>query len=84
MACGCLPVAGALESVQEWVTDGVNGLLCDPRRPDSIAAGIVRALDDHDLRRAAAEHNVALVAERAEYRACMRAAERFYADLVGA
>ena len=33
MACGCLPVAGDLESLREWITPGQNGLLVDPNDP---------------------------------------------------
>ncbi len=54
MACGLFPVAGGIESVREWIDDGVNGLLCDPASPEAAAGAIVRALRDADLRRAAA------------------------------
>ena len=30
MACGCIPVAGDIESLREWITPGLNGLLFDP------------------------------------------------------
>ena len=33
MACGCLPVAGDLESIREWIKDGENGLLVDATDP---------------------------------------------------
>lgn len=82
MACGAFPVAGDIESVREWVTDGVNGLLCDPGDPRALADAMLRALNDASLRTSAARHNREIIAERADYRKSMAAAERFYRGLV--
>lgn len=84
MACGCLPVAGDLESIREWITDGQNGLLVDSNDPASIAAGILRALNQPALRNQAAQLNAGLVAERAEYTRNMARAEVFYQKVVNA
>jgi glycosyltransferase involved in cell wall biosynthesis len=78
MACGCFPVAGDIESVREWITDGENGLLCDPTNPDSIARAILRALKDQGLRDKSREINLQLVNERADYDKVMLKAETFY------
>ena len=78
MSCGAFPVAGDIESVREWITDGENGLLCDPADPDALADALLHALDDEALRARAAATNRALVTERAEYGSVMRAAEAFY------
>lgn len=82
MACGCLPVAGDLESLREWITPGENGLLIDPGDPQSLATAILAALDDHALQARARTINQELIRERAEYRQVMRSAERFYQRLV--
>jgi glycosyltransferase involved in cell wall biosynthesis len=82
MACGCLPVAGDLESIREWITDGQNGLLVDSNDPASIAAGILRALNQPALRNQAAQLNAGLVAERAEYSRNMARAEAFYQKVI--
>jgi glycosyltransferase involved in cell wall biosynthesis len=81
MACGCLPVAGDLESIREWIVDGDNGLLVDPRRPNDLARAIVRALKDDAWRSAAAGTNLQIIAERADRRQGMQRAERFYREL---
>jgi glycosyltransferase involved in cell wall biosynthesis len=81
MACGCFPVAGDLESIREWITPGVNGLLADPADSRSLADAILRALDDPALRAGAATHNAEILAARADYEANMRRAEDFYARL---
>jgi glycosyltransferase involved in cell wall biosynthesis len=78
MACGCFPVVGNIESMQEWITPGVNGLLVDAAEAHALAEAIVAALENDDLRRKAAGHNAELIAERADYARCMAKAEEFY------
>jgi glycosyltransferase involved in cell wall biosynthesis len=82
MACGCFPVAGDIDSVREWITDGSNGLLCDATDPNSLAGVIVRSLDDEDLRKGAKALNLQLIADRAEYGHVMQQAEEFYGSVV--
>jgi len=82
IACGAFPVAGDIESVREWITDGENGLLCDPTSSSALATAIHRALVDSELRRHAFSCNQALVNERAEYQTVMAKAEAFYAQVI--
>jgi glycosyltransferase involved in cell wall biosynthesis len=82
MACGSFPVAGDIESLREWIQDGVNGLLCDSANPESLAHATVRALDDEDLRRRAAVQNRAMITERADYRKIMLRAHEFYREVI--
>jgi glycosyltransferase involved in cell wall biosynthesis len=81
MACGCFPIAGDLESIREWIEDGVNGLLIDPGQPDALARSVLRALDDPDLRRKAASQNVKMIKDRASYERVMQEARSFYREL---
>jgi len=78
LACGCFPVAGDLDSIREWITSGKNGLLVDATDPAALAAAILRGLNEPALRRQAAEVNVAVIAERAEYQRSMLRAVNFY------
>ena len=82
MACGCFPVAGDLESIREWITPNENGLLFDPTNPQSIAESILAAIENKNLRRAAAGLNREIISARAEYGRNMQRAEDFYARLV--
>lgn len=82
MASGCFPVAGNIESVREWITDAVNGLLCDPTSPDALARAMIHALSDEPLRHAARAQNLQLIAERAEYQQVMQQAEAFYQAII--
>jgi len=78
MACGCFPIAGDLESIREWITDGVNGLLVDPGDPHALAVAIVKAVKNKDLRFQAAGQNRTIIAGRAEYARSMARVEEFY------
>ncbi|MGD8454992.1 MAG: glycosyltransferase family 4 protein [Anaerolineales bacterium] len=82
MACGCFPVAGDIESLREWIRDGENGLLVDPADPDALAAAILKALEDDELRTRAHTQNLQIIGERAEYSAVMAQAEAFYRRIV--
>lgn len=82
MACGCFPVAGRLESIEEWIRDGENGLLLDATQPQALAEAILAALLDPGLRLSAQKQNARLIAERAEYGRCMAKAEAFYQEVI--
>ncbi len=82
MACGSFPVAGNLDSIREWITDGENGLLTDATEPERLAESIVRALKSKDLREQAAGLNAKRIAEGAEYNACMSQASSFYQRII--
>jgi len=82
MACGCLPVAGDLDSIREWITSGRNGLLADPNDPQSLAQAILEALGNENLRHQAAGLNQQLITGRAEYTRCMAEAGEFYRRVI--
>jgi glycosyltransferase involved in cell wall biosynthesis len=82
MACGCLPVAGDLESIREWITPGENGLLADASDPHNLAEAILEGLGNKSLRERAAGLNRKLVLERAEYASNMVRIEEFYAGMI--
>jgi glycosyltransferase involved in cell wall biosynthesis len=81
MACGCFPIAGDLESLREWITPGVNGLLVDPEIR-ALADAVLLALERPDLRARARVLNLRLVADRAEQGQVMQSAEIFYQDIL--
>ena len=78
MACGCFPVVGNIESLRDWVQNGINGLLVDANSPRALAEAVVTALQNPSLREAAKKENAHIIAERAEYGRCMAMAEAFY------
>ena len=82
MASGCFPIAGAIESLSEWITTGENGLLVNPDDPNALANAIVEVITQPDLRIKAREMNLRLVKERGEYGKCMEKAQAFYQRLI--
>jgi glycosyltransferase involved in cell wall biosynthesis len=83
MACGCFPVAGDIESINEWLTNHENSLLVDPADPKMLADALIQAIEDQALRQNAEEINLQLITERANYQAVMAQAERFYTEVAG-
>jgi glycosyltransferase involved in cell wall biosynthesis len=82
MACGSFPIAGDLESIREWIDDGVNGLLIDPSQPEALAGAVLRAFDEPELRRKASIQNAEIVRERASYDEVMLEAHSFYTKML--
>jgi glycosyltransferase involved in cell wall biosynthesis len=78
MACGCFPVVGDLETLREWITPGVNGLLVEPGKPQALAEALLLSLEQPGLRARAAGINLALVRERAEVGVVRRKLGEFY------
>lgn len=82
LACGAFPVVGDIESIREWIDDGVNGFLVSPGDADAAAAAILRAIEDKQLRRTAAAMNRAMIEARADHSKVMPQAESFYKKVV--
>ena len=82
IACGCFPIAGNLDSIREWITDGKNGLLIDATDPKKLADAILEALENRNLREQAAGLNQKIILERAEYTRSMTQVEKFYSKLI--
>jgi glycosyltransferase involved in cell wall biosynthesis len=82
MACGSLPVVGDLESIREWIEDGVNGMLVRPDDADELASAVLQAMADQALQQRAMLHNIRLIEMRASHAKVMREAEAFYRELI--
>ncbi len=82
MACGCFPIAGEIESLQEWIESGINGCLVDPRNPETLADAIVKALESPTLRQNAAEYNIKLVNNRAAQSATRSKIQNLYRQFI--
>jgi glycosyltransferase involved in cell wall biosynthesis len=82
MAAGAFPIVGDIESVREWITDGINGSLPPPGDPGRFSEAIVGAIANTELRYSAAAVNRKLIEERADYNLCIKKAEDFYHQLI--
>lgn len=83
MAAGSFPIVSDLETQRELVEEGVNGFRVPLQDPDVLAERIAQALDDADLRRAAAERNRQIVEERGLNETQMARMESLYRRLAG-
>ena len=82
ITCGCFPVVGDIESLREWITPGVNGLLVDPTNPRALAESILRALNSPELRQQATEINKNLITTRVEVGSVREMIRKFDEKLV--
>ena len=64
MALGAFPVISDLPATREWIVDGLNGLLVDPRSPASVSSAMEKALDDQSLVERARAVNNQMMRER--------------------
>ncbi len=83
MALGAFPIAGDIESLREWITPGINGLLVEPSKPQALGEAILLALEHPNLRAQAAAVNHQLVADHAEVTAVRQKIEGLYQQLAG-
>jgi glycosyltransferase involved in cell wall biosynthesis len=82
MALGCIPVAGDIETLREWIVDGENGLLVDPSDPAAIAKGILHALEDDELYARAKRINFQIIQEKADRDIVMPGVRFFYMKII--
>jgi len=82
MGCGCLPVCGDIESIREWITPGVNGLLVPPGDAAALAAAMLTGLNNLLLREGAAEFNRNLLTKRADVGVVRAAVAAFYSRFI--
>ncbi|MBN2677119.1 MAG: glycosyltransferase family 4 protein [Anaerolineaceae bacterium] len=83
LACGCYPVAGDIESIREWITPGINGLLYPPSDTNALAESLLLILDNPDRRFEAARCNLKLIHERANQITVRKKVSDFYQLVAG-
>jgi glycosyltransferase involved in cell wall biosynthesis len=83
IAYGLIPCMSVHSPIQEWLSDGWNGYLFNPKDPEDIAETIVRVLKNKDSFEVMRERNWALLEERADYYKNMKIAEERYRKVAG-
>ena len=83
MACRRPIVATRTGGIPEIVEDGVNGLLAAPRDAASLAAAVVRALNDEGLRQRMGEAGFARVRQRFTVERMVEQTSAVYARVAG-
>jgi glycosyltransferase involved in cell wall biosynthesis len=82
MAYGVIPCMSNHSPIQEWVTDGWNGYLFNPRDPENIGQVIIKALKNKDNFQLMRQRNWDILKERADYYKNMKVVEEMYCALV--
>ena len=82
MACGVFPVVTRIEGNEQWIKDGKNGYLVPLDKPDCLAAKLVEASQNLELRKNAAIENRQIVESNADIRKNMKMYEEEYRNLV--
>ncbi|NTU76031.1 MAG: glycosyltransferase family 4 protein [Anaerolineaceae bacterium] len=83
MACGCFPIAGDIESIREWITPGINGMLVQPDKAQDLAEALLQALDNTDLREKAAAINQEIIIQRGDVNINRERMLTFYKQVIG-
>jgi glycosyltransferase involved in cell wall biosynthesis len=81
MAAGALPIMSPIDSIQDWITDGENGLLAHALYPDQVAAALRRALQDDDLFERAQRLNWEIICQRADRQKVRQEVLEYYLHL---
>ena len=68
MVMGSFPIQSCTACADEWIKDGITGLIVSPEDPETIAAAISRAVSNDALVDRAAELNTQTARERLDYR----------------
>jgi glycosyltransferase involved in cell wall biosynthesis len=82
MAFGALPVAGDIESIREWIVPGMNGLLVEPDKPQSLADAVLLALENQEFRQKAAAYNAEVVQQRVSAAVTREKITDFYQQVI--
>lgn len=83
MACGKTNIASNLSSLKEWIEDGVNGYLADPKNPEEVAQKLMLAYSlDPGTRQEWSERNREIVMENGDYSRNMTKMETIYRELI--
>jgi glycosyltransferase involved in cell wall biosynthesis len=81
MACGLAPIATDIVGNREWIVNGKNGFLFQPRNPKALAEKAIQLIENADLRRRFGEGCFELVKQKASWQDCVARMERIYESL---
>jgi glycosyltransferase involved in cell wall biosynthesis len=82
MAMGAFPIQSKTSMAEEWIDNGLSGLLVPPDDPDIIEIAIRRGLSDDNLVDGAAEINMKKVRSSLDYEKEKRRMVDFYCKLL--
>jgi len=82
MACGLPPIVTDIEGNREWIKDGENGLLFQPKNSAALAERIIQLIKDETARRNFGARCFQIVKQRASWETCVNKMEAIYQSLL--
>lgn len=82
MACGLPPIVTDIPGNREWIENGTNGLLFQPKNSIALAEKIVQLIEDEDTRKRFSERCIRIVKQRASWEKCVDKMEAIYQSLL--
>jgi hypothetical protein len=64
MSSGCFPVQSGTSCANEWIQDGVTGLIVEDLTVEGVSSALLRALTDNELVDTGARRNHEVCADR--------------------
>lgn len=83
IAMGSFPIQSGTSCANEWIEDGVSGILVPPEDPEIIERAVRKALSDDDLIDTAAEKNWTTVVERLDFKDLKQKTIDLYSKIYG-
>ena len=81
MACGVPLIVSDLASNREWIEDGKNGYIVQPRDHEQLTDRMIELLQDRACRERLSSQNVQIIQERADHEKHMARMETYYQEL---
>ena len=81
MVMGSFPIQSCTACADEWITDGISGMIVPPEDPERIAQAIMLAITDDALVDRAAEINIKTAQERLDYRTIQKQVIEIYEEI---
>jgi hypothetical protein len=82
MVMGSFPIQSCTACANEWITDGISGIIVPPEDPENLAEAIKRAISDDALVDRAAEINTQTALERLNYSSIQQQVILMYEQVV--
>lgn len=82
MACGLAPVVTNIEGNREWIANGKNGFLFQPRNYEDLATKAIQLTNDEQLRRKFGENCHEKAAQKASWTDCLARMEHIYNEIL--
>jgi glycosyltransferase involved in cell wall biosynthesis len=78
MACGLAPLVTDIPGNREWIENGVNGLLFQPKNPEELAKKAIQLVENSNERKRFGELCIQTIRHRAAWKDCVARMERIY------